>query len=168
MLPEYCAFFNISLLDSFRKQLDSYSGPAIVYQDPSHTDCLFISDRIRRNMTYLVLSDMTWLRRVLPSADASDDPLSLGEVKTCLDAVMKEDKEVRDEYLKEICMFLRNASSLYLSRVPTSLVIQDILREQYNVVASKSFKSSNPIELYSRKCGIRVNKVFDKNARCGI
>lgn len=168
MLPEYCAFFNISLLDSLRKQLDSYSGPAVVYQDPNHTDCLFISDRIRRNMTYLVLSDMTWLRRVLSSTDTRDGPLSLEEVESCLDGVMKEDKAVRDEHLKEICKFLQNASSLYLSRVPTSLVLQDILREQYNVAASVSLKSSNPIELYSRKCGISVNKMFDKNARCGI
>lgn len=149
LLPKYCAYFNIALPVPYQNELTEYGDSPVVYQDSNSAECFFISDRIRANMTYLVLSDMTELRRALPSKQQEEessfvslqeesDPLSLQEVKNCLDAVMNRESGARIEYLSSICKFLRSSSSQYLKHVSLSLVIQDILRTHCNVVSVKS------------------------------
>ena len=145
----------------------------MVYQDSGSTDCFFISDRIRANMTYLVLSDMAELRHVLPSKQEDDSsPLSLEEVKSCLDAVMDRESGTRTEFLSSICKFLRSSSSQYLKHVPLTLVIQDILRTHCNVACVRGGcldLAGEPVLIgknMESKLTCLKNKI--KNARCGI
>lgn len=147
LLPKYCAYFNIALPGPYQNELSEFGDSPVVYQDSNSAECFFISDRIRANMTYLVLSDMTELRRALPSKQEESSPiplqeesgpLSLREVESCLDAVMSREPGTRIEYLSSICKFLRSSSSQYLKHVSLSLVIQDILRAHCNVVSVKS------------------------------
>ena len=194
LLPKYCAYFNIALPAPYQNELPEYGDSPVVYQDSNSTECFFISDRIRANMTYLVLSDMTELRRVLPSKQEESspvslqeesEPLSLQEVKNCLDEVMTRESGARMEYLSSICKFLRSSSSQYLKHVSLSLVIQDILRTHCNVVfveegwvvASEPLVSGKDME--SKLMGVFVweenqnqnqnqNSKKKKNARCGI
>lgn len=173
LLPKYCTYFNIALPTPYQAELSEYRDSPVVVQDSSSADCFFISDRIRTNMTYLILSDMTELRHILPSKPEDSSPLSLQEVKNCLDAMMERESGTRTEYLSSICKFLRNASSQYLKHVSLSLVIQDLLRTHCNVVlvktnldlAGESFSSRKDME---SKLGLFEKKYKKGNARCGI
>ena len=128
-LPYYCTYFGATLSDSLISYIhNTFQEKELVQR---WDGLLLVPASLRRNMIYLLLSDMEELRKRCQVDDSR--PLTLEEVKTALNDIMKEDKVSRHNCIVQICQYLMNLRSQYLSTLSGSFIASSLLGQRYRV-----------------------------------